>query len=125
MERVIEISAQGMTFKGMLNQSPTADAIWEALPVESSVNTWGDEIYFSIGVSIPLEQGASPVVQMYDLGYWPPGQAFCIFFGKTPVSTPSEIRAASEVNVFGRIEADADDLKKVPNGARIRLEKIK
>ena len=123
MERNITISVQDMTFKAALNQSRTAEAIWNALPITSSVNTWGDEIYFSTGISVPLEQGASAVVQMHDIGYWPSGQAFCIFFGQTPVSTPTEIRAASEVTIIGRIEARTEDLKKVEDGSLIRLEK--
>jgi hypothetical protein len=112
-----------MTFKAILNQSLSADAIWNALPITSSANTWGDEIYFPTGISVPLEPGASAVVQKYDVGYWPPGQAFCIFFGQTPVSTPREIRAASEVTIVGRIEADAADLRKVGDGSLIRVEK--
>ena len=123
MDRTIIISVQGMTFKAALNQSPTAEAIWNALPITSSVNTWGDEIYFSTGVSVPLEPEASAVVQMHDIGYWPPGQAFCIFFGQTPVSTPTEIRAASEVTIIGRIEARTEDLRKMHDGSLIRLEK--
>jgi hypothetical protein len=123
VEKNITISVQGMAFKAVLNDSPTAGAIWNALPITSSVNTWGEEIYFSLGVSVPLEPGASAVVQMYDIGYWPPGQAFCIFFGQTPVSTPTEIRAASEVTIIGRIEARREDLKKVHDGSLIRLEK--
>ena len=121
MERNITISVQGITFKAALNQSPTAEAIWNALPITSSVNTWGDEIYFSTGVSVPLELGASAVVQMHDIGYWAPGQAFCIFFGQTPVSTPTEIRAASEVTIIGRIEARTEGLKKGEEGFLIRV----
>ena len=123
MGRTINIITHGMTFKGILNDSATADALWNSLPIEASVNTWGDEIYFGIGVSAELEPGASAAVELYDLAYWPPGQAFCIFFGQTPVSRAGQIRAASEVNVIGRIEADAKDLKKVPGGKAIRLEK--
>jgi len=123
MGKTITISAQGMTFTATLNDSATAKAIWEKLPIEAKANTWGDEIYFGIGVEAQLEPGASATVQLYDLGYWPPGGAFCIFFGQTPVSGPNEIRAASEVNVIGKIEAQAGDLRKVRSGAAIRLEK--
>jgi uncharacterized protein len=123
MDRVITISVQGKAFKAVLNQCPTADAIWDALPVTSAAATWGDEIYFSTGVVVPLEPEASAVVKKYDIGYWPPGRAICIFFGQTPVSTPTEIRAASEVTIIGKIEADAADLRKVRDDAPIQVEK--
>ncbi len=123
MSREISIIAGGMTFKGVLNNSVTADTVWENLPMESRVNTWGDEIYFGIGISVDLEKGASAAVEKFDMAFWPPGQAFCIFFGRTPVSTATEIRAASEVNVLGHIEGSAEDLRKVRSGSAIRLEK--
>jgi len=100
----------------------TAQAIWDALPLEARANTWGDEIYFSI----PVEQEAEnpqEVVEMGDLGYWPPGSAFCIFFGPTPASRGGEIRPASPVNVFGRVQGDPKVFKKVRSGERVRIER--
>ncbi len=102
--------------------SETARAIWEALPIEAKASTWGDEIYFSI----PVEAGAEntkEVVEMGDLGYWPPGSAFCIFFGRTPASRGDEIRPASPVNVVGRISGDPRIFKKVRGGEKVTLEK--
>lgn len=121
----IAISVEGVNLKGELNHSKTAEKIWELLPIDGRVNTWGDEIYFSIGEKIELEEGASEVVSMGDLAYWPPGEAFCIFFGSTPASQGDDIRAASPVNVFGKIIGDPKDLKEIPSGAKIRIEKIK
>jgi hypothetical protein len=100
----------------------TARAIWDALPIEARANTWGEEIYFSI----PVEAGAEnprEVVEMGDLGYWPPGKAFCIFFGRTPASRGDEIRPASPVNVFGKVSGDPRVFKKVRGGERVTLEK--
>jgi len=105
-----------------LNDNKTAQNIWDALPIEGRVNIWGDEIYFSIPVNIGLEN-AEEVVSEGDLGYWPPGSAFCIFFGTTPVSRGNEIRAASPVNVFGKIIGDPKVFKKVSSGAKIIIEK--
>jgi len=105
-----------------LNDNKTAQNIWDALPIEGRVNIWGDEIYFSIPVNIGLEN-AEEVVSEGDLGYWPPGSAFCIFFGTTPVSRGNEIRAASPVNVFGKIVGDPKVFKKVSSGAKIIIEK--
>jgi len=60
--------------------SETASAIWDALPIEARGNTWGDEIYFSIPVDVKAEKDARDVVSVGELGYWPPGTAFCIFW---------------------------------------------
>ena len=90
--------------------------------MEGRVNTWGEEIYFSIPVDVGLEN-AKAVVSEGDLGYWPPGNAFCIFFGLTPASQGDEIRPASPVNVFGKIIGDAKAFKKVRSGAKIIIEK--
>jgi hypothetical protein len=122
-DRMITISAQGVSAQARLNDSPTADKIWAALPITGTVNTWGDEIYFSIPVDAAAEPGASPVVASGDLAYWPPGTAFCIFFGPTPASRGSEIRAASAVNVFGAVQGDPKIFKKVAPGAAIAIEK--
>ena len=96
---------QGETFTAVLNEKcpVTSQAILDALPIESKIQTWGDEIYFSIPVDVP-EENANEVVELGDLGFWPPGAAFCIFFGKTPASRGNEIRPASKVNVFGKLE---------------------
>ena len=105
-----------------LDGSRTARAIWDALPIEAAAQTWGDEIYFKIPVALS-EDDARAVVELGDLGYWPPGQAFCIFFGPTPASRGDEIRPASPVNVFGRIDGDPTAFKAVRAGARVRLER--
>ena len=106
-----------------LDASRTARAIWDALPIEAAAQTWGDEIYFRIPVALP-EDDAREVVARGDLGYWPPGQAFCIFFGPTPASRGDEIRPASAVNVFGHVDGDATAFKTVRAGARVRLERM-
>ena len=123
MEKKIRIKAGTVTAQAVLNDSPTAGKIWEALPIEASGDTWGDEIYFGIPVKAPLEKDAKEVVEVGDLGFWPPGHAFCIFFGPTPVSRGSEVRPASAVNVVGRIAGDAKVFKKVPSGSKVRIEK--
>lgn len=122
--RKIIISAGDVNAAAILKDNPTADAVWQALPLESQANTWGDEIYFSIPVQMQEADDAGEVVEMGDLGYWPPGKAFCIFFGRTPASRSGEIRAASAVNVFGSIEADATVFRKVPNGTTIRVRRV-
>ncbi len=121
--RRIKITAGSGTAEAVLNDTPTADAIWEALPIEARANTWGDEIYFAIPVHLE-EQDAQEVVEKGDLGYWPPGHAFCIFFGPTPASRGDEIRPASPVNVFGKIVGDPAVFKKVRSGEKIVVEAV-
>lgn len=120
--RKIKITAGDIIATATINDSATADAIWEALPIEANGNTWGDEIYFGIPVTIEEADDARDVVDMGALAYWPTGSAFCIFFGLTPASRDQEIRAASAVNIFGSIEGDATIFKNVPNGALIRID---
>lgn len=121
--RIIRVSAGGVEAIAGLGTTRTADAIWEALPIEGRANRWGDEIYFRIGLGLP-EEDAREVVEVGDLGYWPPGQAFCVFFGPTPASQGTEPRAASPVNVFGRIEGDATLFREVRDGARVALDRV-
>ena len=121
--RKIKITAGDVTATGILNDSETTDAIWNALPVSASANTWGDEIYFGIPVQAGEEKDASDVVEMGALAYWPPGNAFCIFFGKTPASRGDDIRAASAVNSVGKIDGDATVFKTVRGGTTVTIEK--
>jgi hypothetical protein len=107
-----------------LNESKTAQLIWEALPMEAKTNLWGEEIYFAIPVKTGLEKGSREVVSAGELGYWPTGHAFCIFFGPTPASRGDEIRAASAVNVIGKVSGDPKAFLKVKDGAKIALEKV-
>ena len=122
-ERKIRITAGMVSAEAALNDSPTATQIWEALPIEGRGNTWGDEIYFAIPVEAKQEKDAREIVTVGELGYWPPGSAFCIFFGRTPASTDDRPRAASAVNILGRIQGDATVFKTVSSGTRVRLER--
>lgn len=120
--RRIRITAGGIGAEATLNDSRTAREIWKALPIEAAGQIWGDEIYFGIPLGID-EDAARAVVEFGDLAYWPPGRAFCIFFGPTPASQGDEIRPASPVNVVGRVDGDPMVFRKVRAGARVRLER--
>ena len=122
--RKIRITAGKVVATAVLSENTTADAIWEALPLGAAGNTWGEEIYFGIPVTVAQAEDASEVVALGDIAYWPPGQAFCIFFGRTPVSRGNEIRAASAVNVFGKVEGDPKLFQEVKNGELVRLEAV-
>ena len=122
MSKQIVIRAGSVQAVAVLNDTATANAIWEALPIAGKANLWGDEIYFSIPVKCEAED-PKEVVEMGDLGYWMPGNAFCIFFGPTPMSGPGEIRPASPVNVFGKVTGDPKVFKKVSQGATVTIDK--
>ena len=116
---IITISVENVSVDAELSANATAEKIFEALPFEGTVDTWGEEIYFTIPVTAEQEPDARADVDVGDLAYWPMGKAFCIFFGPTPISRDEKPRAYSPVNVFGRIRGDATVLKSVPTGSRI------
>ena len=123
MEKKVMIITGELKVEAELNDSKSAQLIWDALPFESNNNLWGEEIYFSIPVQTGQERGAREVVSAGELGYWPTGHAFCIFFGPTPASRGDEIRAASAVNIIGKVLSDPKVFRKAKDGAKIRLEK--
>ena len=107
-----------------LENTPTAKAIYNALPLDGAANRWGDEIYFVIPVRVDEEKDATEVVEEGDLAYWSEGSCFCIFFGKTPASTEDEIMAASKVNVFGKIVGNPKMFKNVKNSDLVIIENV-
>ena len=120
MNRIV-ISAGDVSLEADLNEKPTAKKVWDALPIEGRASTWGDEIYFEIPVAADQEADARADVEVGELGYWPVGSAFCIFFGPTPVSTGSEPRAYSPVNILGKVLGDATRFRGVRSGTRVRI----
>ncbi|HJO07212.1 MAG TPA: cyclophilin-like fold protein [Chloroflexota bacterium] len=122
----IKITMGELELLADLNESDTADAILAALPITGSASTWGDEIYFGIPVVADEEEGARVVVAKGELAYWPPGSAFCIFWGATPVSrSRDEIRAASEVNPLGQLRTvPVAELRAVGMGETVLIELV-
>jgi len=118
----IAIRIGTLSMEAELNETPTAQKIAAALPLRTSFNTWGDEIYFAIPVEAALDDSAQDSVELGALGYWPPGKAFCIFFGQTPASQPGKIMPASAVNVIGKVLGDATQFKTVMREREVVLE---
>lgn len=118
----IVIQAGDVTIGAELADNETAKAIQEALPLEAKASTWGDEIYFGIPVHLEAAPDARAEVEVGDLGYWPAGHAFCLFFGPTPASQGTEPRAASPVNVFGHLTGDVTELRQVNSGDIVHVE---
>ena len=118
----ITITAGDVILEAELNDSETAKQIFASLPLSGQANVWGEEIYFEIPLALTAETDARVDVGVGELGYWPAGKAFCIFFGPTPVSTDDQPRAYSPVNVFGRITGDARQLLAVDAGTVVRVQ---
>ena len=120
--RKIKLTINNVDFIAELYDSPTADKIYELLPIAAQGSLWGDEIYFSIPLTIEEEANAHQEIEVGELGFWPVGSAFCIFFGPTPVSTNEKPKAYSPVNVFGKITDDTSPLKQYESGCEVRVE---
>lgn len=123
-ERAIRIEADGVRVYAILSPTPTADAVWDALPLQGEARLWGEEIYFDVPLRLPSEPGARSEVAVGEIGFWPQGPAIALFFGPTPASTGPAPVAASSVNVFGRITGDATRLARVRPGGRIKLTRL-
>ncbi len=121
-DRNISFTSGSITIEGILNETETAKKIWSSLPLDSSVNTWGDEIYFSVQVDNELEN-SQEIVDLGDIGFWPPGNAICLFFGPTPISSEGEIRPASSVNIVGKIIGNLEELKLIKSASKISVVK--
>jgi hypothetical protein len=119
----ITITAGNVCLPAELNDNPTAQQIAATLPIEGKANIWGDEIYFEIPVIVDQGPDARAEVEVGELGYWPVGHAFCIFFGPTPVSTDEKPRAYSPVNILGRVLGNVTELKGTSNGTTVKIEK--
>ena len=120
----IRIRIGQLAMEAELADTPTAQRIAAALPIQTAFSTWGDEIYFALPVTAELETNAQEVVAIGDLGYWPPGRAFCIFFGQTPVSQAGKIMPASAVNVIGHVIGDATAFKSVMQEREVVVEAV-
>ena len=124
-ERAIRIEAEGgVRLYAILASTPTADALWEAMPLRGEAQRWGDEVLFTVALRLPAEKDARTTLKAGEIAYWPEGPAVALFHGPTPASTGPDPVAASPVNVWGRITGDAGRLGRVRAGARIKLTRL-
>jgi hypothetical protein len=123
MLHMIRIKAGAVQVQAQLNDTRTAKALFEILPIKATANTWGHEIYFDVPLNVEIENGRE-VVDIGDVAYWPDGPSLCLFFGRTPASRGNEIRAASPVTIVGRIAGDPKALKSATSGAEVTVERV-
>lgn len=119
--RQVLITAGKVTIRARLLPTPTADRIWNALPISGAVQTWGKEVYFRTSVSQDLEPDARQVVSKGEIAFWPDGDSITIGFGPTPISKRGEIRFTSKCNVWAVAIDDVDQLKGVYPGEEITV----
>ena len=120
--RKVKMTMGAIVLEAEVLNTPSADAIYAALPMESSANTWGDEVYFSIPVSVAAEPDARDVMIPGDIAYWPPGAAVAIAYGPTPASQGNELRLASPSNVWARALGEVGLLRTVAPGTPVKME---
>ncbi|MFQ5743309.1 MAG: cyclophilin-like fold protein [Acidobacteriota bacterium] len=118
---MICIEVGGLKLRGQLNDTDCARAVADALPLQGHFDVWGDEFYFRVPVEHELERTAKAEMEVGDLGYWPLGNALCIFFGPTPMSGGEKPVAASPVNLVGSVEG-AELLKGAKGASEITVE---
>lgn len=117
---VFQIGAVSIVVKP--RNTPTADAITAALPIESSAQTWGEEVYFATPVTSELEADARAIVTAGEIAFWVEGQCIAIGFGPTPISHGEEIRLAARTNIWADAIDDVRELKSVNSGDSIRVD---
>ena len=104
-----------------LNDSTTADALYLALPLEREINVWGGEMYFEVPVHDKLDNGRK-VMEVGEVAFWPEGEAFCIFFGRTPASKGEAPEAYSPVTPLGKVVTNLDKLEELADRTTITLD---
>lgn len=122
--RKIRLTFDTVTVSATLKDTPTANAVWDSLPLRAQVQTWGDEVYFPIPVNAAPEPDARSVVEAGELCYWLSGACIAICFGPTPVSRGNEIRLASDANPFGQMIEDPEILRVVSRGSSVAVERL-
>lgn len=122
-EKKVVLKSGALRIEGILYDSPTANLIWENLPIKSKAHRWGDEVYFSTPIKTELEPNATDVVDPGTICFWVEGNSIAIPFGRTPVSRGNECRLITNVNIVGRVIGDPKLLGNIHEGDEIVFDK--
>ena len=123
MTKKCKIIIDKIIFDILLLETPTAETIWKNLPITSSVNVWGEEVYFHTDIDAPVESEAKSIIEFGEIAYWPSGKAIAIGFGRTPISKADEIQLADNCNVWATTKFDLKNLREIKPGCKARIEK--
>jgi hypothetical protein len=119
----LSLKFNGKRIELELFDTPTARALIEALPFESTAQTWGEEVYFATPVKARLEKDACQVVEPGTVCFWTEGDALALPYGRTPISSDERPKLASRCNVLGRLVGDPRRLDAVRPGDQVSVEK--
>ena len=121
MSQAVSIKIQNQRFAAELNDTPAAQQLLEALPLNLRMSRWGQEYYGDCGLTIELDESAREVMEVGEIAYWPPGSALCFFFGPTPASTDERPRAASAAVPLGKLTGSAEAMKSFGPGIEAEI----
>ncbi|MFL2664751.1 MAG: cyclophilin-like fold protein [Dehalococcoidia bacterium] len=124
MSKKIKISSENFHTTATLNNTKWADYLYKNLPIEGSSQFWGDELFFSTPINMEEDADSLEVVNIGDIAFWPPGSAFCIFWGPTPMSRDEEIRPVSKVNLLGSIDSQLLKIKDINAGNKMVISRF-
>lgn len=118
----LKMTIGSVTLTADLFDTPTAEAVKAAVPLDARANTWGEEVYFSTPIQVTRESDARAVVEAGELAFWVEGDSIAIGFGRTPISRGDEIRLAAPTNIWGRVVEDVRALSVVRDGDPVHVE---
>lgn len=119
--RRILITAGRASLRAELLDTPTADRIWNALPIHSSAETWGRSVKFETPIESGRERNARQLVTLGDICFVVEDDRVIIVFGPTPISRPGELRLPRPCNLFARALDDVGVLNAVRPGEKVSL----
>ena len=122
--RRIRITIGGVKLEAELNPTRTAQAVYSVLPIETTVNMWGEEFYCKVPGVKDYRETATTRVKVGDVAFWGAGEMLAIFFGRTPMSLGEDPVPADRVNVLGKVIGDAKVLRDAIGSTMISVEPI-
>ena len=107
-----------------LHNTENAMQIWQACPIKSIINTWGNEIYFDTKINTIIDKTAKNIISKGEIAFWVEGASIAIGFGPTPISKGNEIRLVTNANIIGVTVDNLSALSIVNSGEIVIVEQI-